>query len=204
MKKVFLDTETSGFTPGQIGQLSMIIESDNNEVTGKNYFFKMDYITQGAEDICGRGLDFYEKESNGKTFKDNAVEIEETLKDSILIAHNLKFDLNFISTEFWRLNVLFQPSGELDTMTFFKPILKLPGKYGNTYKNPKLEEVIDYFSINKDKVLQYTKQLFDTEDTIGFHDARYDTTAMYVVVQIYREIQAGGPKDWNYTFVQQH
>lgn len=39
MKRIFLDTETTGFSPGQIGQLSMIIDEDGNEPVAKNYFF---------------------------------------------------------------------------------------------------------------------------------------------------------------------
>lgn len=39
MKKVFLDTETTDIAPGQIAQLSMIIEEDNGNIYAKNYFF---------------------------------------------------------------------------------------------------------------------------------------------------------------------
>ena len=31
MKRIFLDTETSGLRPGQIGQLSIIIVTDNEK-----------------------------------------------------------------------------------------------------------------------------------------------------------------------------
>ena len=41
MKKVFLDTETSGLAPGEIAQLSLIIEEETGEVRAKNYFFKI-------------------------------------------------------------------------------------------------------------------------------------------------------------------
>lgn len=190
MKKVFLDTETTGFAPGQIGQLSMIIEEDNGEVSTKNYFFKIDYITSGAEEACGRGIDFYTEASGGKIFADYKDEIYNILSDATLIAHNLKFDENFISTEFWRQGVLFKPAGRFDTMEYFRDICQLPGgRGGKKYKNPKLEELVDYFSINKDKVQKYSIALFGNDDSTntGFHDARYDTTSMFVAFHVYQD-----------------
>jgi len=187
MRRVFLDTETTGFNPGQIAQLSLIIDEDNREPFGKNFFFEIDYITPSAEETCGRGVEFYKRASGGKRFKDDMLEILEYLKDSTLIAHNLQFDENFISTEFWRQNIMFRPTDRFDTMLYFRDICKIPGKYKRQFKNPKLEELVDYFNINKDKVKKYAEQLFITSDSGSFHDARYDTTSMFVAFQIYKE-----------------
>ena len=202
MKKVFLDTETTGFAPGQIGQLSLIIEEDNGEVKAKNYFFKIDYITSGAEEVCGRGIDFYEGASGGKKFADYKDEIYNILKDATLVAHNIKFDENFISTEFWRLGVLFKPSGRFDTMDYFRDVCMIPGGRGrNKYKNPKLEELIEHFNIDKEKVQKYSSILFGNDDSTntGFHDARYDTTSMFVAFHIYQD-SLYGKNDWANTF----
>lgn len=200
MKKVFLDTETSGLAPGQIGQLSLITEEDNGKVLANNYFFKIDYITSSAEEICGRGLDFYEKASNGKVFADYKDELIEKLSNSMIIAHNLKFDENFISTEFWRQNIIFQPAGRFDTMNYFKDICKIPyNSRSNKYKNPKLEELVDFFNIDKNKVLEYSKQLFGNDDNMGFHDARYDTTSMFVAFHVYQDTLYN-KTDWKNTF----
>ena len=199
MRRIFLDTETTGFSPGQIAQLSMIIDEDNKAPVGKNYFFEIDYITEGAEEICGRGIEFYKEASQGRRFKDDMQEIFDTLKDSTLIAHNLQFDENFISTEFWRQSIIFKPADRFDTMTYFRDICKLPGKYGNKYKNPKLEELVNHFGINKTKVQKYSEQLFNTNNTGGFHDARYDTTSMFVAFQIYKDSLHGGTS-WRDTF----
>ena len=190
MKKVFFDTETSGFTPGQIGQLSAIIEEDG-KVTPLNYFFKMDYITQGAQDVCGRDLKFYEEASEGKIFADYAQELLQVFNSGILIAHNIKFDENFLSTEFWRQNIILKPENRFDTMEYFRDICKLPGRGSSKYKNPKLEELVDHFNINKDRVAAYTKQLFNLSSNESFHDARYDTTSLYVAFQVYNDIRQG-------------
>lgn len=202
MRKVFLDTETTGLAPGQIGQLSMIIEEENGDVSAKNYFFKIDYITSGAEEACGRGVDFYTEASNGKVFADYKDEILEILKDATLIAHNLKFDENFISTEFWRQGIMFKPAGRFDTMDYFRDICQLPcGRRGQKYKNPKLEELVGHFSVNKDKVQQYSVKLFGNDDNtnVGFHDARFDTTSMFVAFHVYQD-SLHGKTDWAKVF----
>lgn len=200
MKKVFLDTETTGLAPGQIAQLSLIIE-DNTEIRAKNYFFKIDYITSGAEQACGRGIDFYTKASDGKVFKDYKDEILNELEGATLIAHNLKFDENFISTEFWRQNIMFKPTSRFDTMQYFRDICKLPGGRYGKYKNPKLEELVDYFGINKETVKKYSEQLFGNDDSTnsGFHDARYDTTSMFVAFHIYQDA-VNGVTNWRDMF----
>lgn len=194
LRKVFLDTETTGLAPGQIGQLSMIIEHDDNSIEAKNYFFEIDYITDSAKEACGRDIDFYREASKGKRFKDYANELLEILSDSILIAHKESFDENFLSAEFWRQDIIFKPAGRLCTMTYFMNLLKItPGKYGYKYKPPRLSEVVDYFNIDEQKIRQYSIQLFGNNDNTnnGFHDARYDTTAMFIIVNVYRDILHG-------------
>ena len=202
MRKVFFDTETSGLAPGSIGQLSAIIVDDTDgeaRVTAKNYFFAMDFITDDAARICGRDLDFYISASKGRRFSDYAQEIKELFTDATLIAHNLKFDENFLSAELWRNRITLKPADRFDTMVYFKDICKIPGKYGK-YKNPKLEELVDYFNIDKDKVLVYSQQLFKSEDTFGFHDSRYDTASMFVAFNVYKDMYSG-TREWIDAFV---
>ena len=199
MRKVFLDTETSGLAPGSIAQLSYIEETENFEVIAKNYFFDVDYITRGAEEVTGRNADFYKEASQGKKFADYSDELFEKLSNCTLIAHNLPFDENFISAEFWRLNKVFKPADRFDTMVYFKDVCKLKNTRGSGYKNPKLEELVDYFNLDKNKIEQYSEKLFNIKSN-GFHDAMYDTTSMFVAFQIQREILNGG-NNWINTFV---
>lgn len=194
MKKVFLDTETSGLAPGQIGQLAYIEETDDGIITGKNYFFDIDYVTRGAEEVTGRNVDFYKQSSNGKKFGDFSEELLSVFNGATLIAHNLKFDENFISAEFWRLGIVFKPTDRFDTMTYFSNVCKLPGRVSGQYKDPKLVELVDYFNINTKMIEKYATQLFGI-DTSNFHDAMYDTTAMFVAFQLYRE-KLHGTSEW--------
>ena len=199
MKKIYYDTETTGLAPGNIAQLSIIVEHKDGRLETKNYFFDIDYISEGAQKACGRGLEFYKPASKGLRFKDYKDEILDIFKDAMLIAHNEKFDENFICTEFWRLGISYTPKAKFCTMEYFKDIIRIPGKGRYKYKNPSLSELVDYFNIDKNKVKAYSDKLFDTDENseYGFQDARYDTTAKYVAFQIYRE-QINNEEDGNW------
>ena len=140
------------------------------------------------------------KRRYGKVFKDYVDELLPILTSNTLVAHNLPFDEKFLSSEFWRAKISFKPINRLDTMEYFKPILKIPAKtmrYG-PYKNPKLSEVIDYFKISKYEIERYTEKLFGGVTT-NYHDSRFDTVAMYVAVNIQRENLHGG-STWHMRF----
>ena len=57
LKKIFLDTETSGFKPGQIAQLTYTITIDDKVEVAKNFFLACDYIDPGAEKVHGFSVD---------------------------------------------------------------------------------------------------------------------------------------------------
>jgi len=182
MKKVFLDTETTGLEPGEILQLTYCICDTNTKgiekvCYAKNFFFSVDYIEPSAQAIHGFDIKTLEGLSNGQTFKSVAEEIAEDLKGGIFVAHNVKFDRKFISAEFNRLfNINWTPSEFFCTMEYFKDIVQLKTKTGKL-KNPRLEETMDFLKVNKNTVLKGAKKLFGCED-VGFHDARYDVAAL--------------------------
>lgn len=203
MKKVYIDTETTGLSPGSIAQLALISE-DNGIIEAKNYYFAVDSMTEGAMKACGRDVEFYKKASNGEKFSDRADEIYNELSNSLIIAHNIKFDENFLSAEFWRLNKMFTPAQKFDTMNYFTDICKIPFKYNSKhgkYKNPKLEEVVNFLGISWNKIELYTKKLFNLESVSGLHDAQYDTTAMFVAVQVHNERLSGLDNGWVRQFI---
>ncbi len=198
MRTIFFDTETSGLKPGQIGQLTaIIIEGDH--ISTRNYFFEMDSIEDGAAEVTHRDLNFYNEASGGKRFADYANEIAELFNGSTLVAHNLKFDENFLSIELWRQKINLLPGDRFCTMNYFRDIIKLPNKYGRPgYKNPRLEEVVDFLKIDNDKVMEYTKQIFGVD--CGFHDSRFDTVSMYVAYNLWLEKTNGG-NQWQERFL---
>ena len=188
MKRIYFDTETSGFKPGSIGQLSVIIEEDS-KVTTYNKYFELDFIIDSALETTHRDLNFYKEASKGIRFKDCKDEILDIFSNALVIAHNEKFDMMFLSTEFWRCDIIFKPKSEFDSMTYFKDKCKLPSKRGSAFKNPKLEEIADYLGIDKDKVNHYAKKLFNVEGQLDFHDAMYDTTMLYICIKVEADIK---------------
>lgn len=198
---VYFDTETTSTNPGQICELSIIHENEQRQVDfAKNYFFKVDSMTEGAQAVHGYSIESLELLSNGLTFKDYYNELLPIFSENILVAHNVAFDEKFISSEFWRCGISFKPIGRTDTMEYFKNILKIPAKYKKygPYKNPKLSEVLEYFKVNTYAVQKYCNELFGGEMKT-FHDSRFDTTAMYVVVNLQREA-VNGETTWHRKF----
>ncbi len=182
MKKIFIDTETTGLEPGEIIQLTYCVCDINSKGEervsfSKNFFFDVDYIEESAEAIHGFSVEKLKILSNGKKFKDLASEISFDLKDGIFIAHNVNFDRKFVTAEFNRLDdINWIPKEFFCTMEYFKPIVKATTRTGKL-KKPRLEETIDFLNIDKKVVLKGAKKLFNCDD-VGFHDARYDVAAL--------------------------
>ncbi|MCY6959792.1 3'-5' exonuclease [Clostridium brassicae] len=182
MKKIFIDTETTGIEPGEIVQLTYCVCDTNSQgeekvCFSKNFFFNVDYIEPSAQRVHGFSVEKLKNLSNGKTFKDVALEVSNDLKDGVFIAHNVNFDKKFVVAEFNKLNNIdWNPKDFFCTMEYFKPIVKAKTKTGRI-KNPRLEETIDFLEINKKTVLNGAKRLFNCDD-VDFHDARYDVAAL--------------------------
>ena len=193
---LYFDTETTSFNPGQICELSVIVEDAGQVTLAKNYFFKVKSIDPGAQEVHGFSVEQLEELSNGKEFKDYLQELHNIFTTNVLIAHNLPCDEKFMSSEFWNCGISFKPIGRRVTMIYFKDILKIPSppkarRYG-PYKNPKLSEVIDGLNIDIDKVKKLCAKLFGGDESTQYHDSRLDTTAMYVMVNVQRERLNGG------------
>ena len=189
MKKIFLDTETSGFEPGQICQLTYTITLDDKVECSKNFFLTCDFVDPGAEKIHGFSVERLKELSGGKTFADIAEEVATDLKDGIFIAHNVEFDINFVRTEIERAGFPFLIGGQFCTMKYFENIIKLKGKYGK-YKWPKLEETMEFLQIDGTSKCfnDGLSRLFRNEG-IGFHDARYDVCGLVTVY--YKALKMG-------------
>ena len=197
---VYFDTETTSFNPGQICELSLIVEDEGIIKLAKNYFFAVDKMDAGAQETHGFSKELLDELSGGHRFQDYKDELLPIFTENTLVAHNLPFDEKFLSSEFWRCGISFKPIGRLDTMTYFRDIMKIPAKYKKygPYKNPKLSEVVDYLGIKVDVLQRYTDHLFGASDT-SFHDSRYDTAILNVVTNIWREKTNGGC-NWHNTF----
>jgi DNA polymerase-3 subunit epsilon len=190
LKKIFLDTETSGFKPGQIAQLTYTITIDDIvQLPAKNFFLACDYIDPGAEKIHGFSVERLKILSGGKCFKDIAEEVAMDLQGGIFIAHNVQFDINFVKTEIERAGYPFDILDKFCTMEYFTDIIKLKGKYGK-HKWPKLEETMQFLGIESDsKNFKDGLHKLYGGGEIGFHDARFDVCGLVTVY--YKALKLG-------------
>lgn len=197
MSYIYLDTETTGFKPGQIAQLSYIEEDGGRIVGADNLYFKVDNMPEETEKVHGLSTDKLVELSGGQVFSDRADELYSKFKDATMIAHNSNFDLKFLSAEFWRCGVMYSPAATIDTMKIFTPILKLPrrnysGPSKEVYKFPNLGEVGNYYGISDKIALMFANRVYGCKEGIGLHDSRFDTSIMFLATMLYREDLSGG------------
>ena len=190
MDAIFFDTETTGFRPGNICQLSYIAV-DGSLVSGTNFFYKVSYVEPGAQKIHGLSVEALNRLSGGQEFAGSAERIYADFSTrGQWIAHNYKFDHSFLQAEFHRLGMT-PPKAESQfcTMRYYTPIMKLPSAWRKTgpqydaqqYKYPKLSELIEFIGISEDEIIDCAQSLFSvTPCEIKQHDARYDCTATYL------------------------
>ncbi len=175
---IYFDTETTGLTPGRIIQLSYVIE-DDGAITAKNFFFAVDYVPPEVVKIHGFSAEKLAVLSGGKTFSDCADEIAlDFQRADVIVAHNVKFDIAFLTAEFSYINEVFKYNLSFDSMKYYTPIIKLPRKSGG-YKYPKLSEVADFLEIYTYDVSRKCIELFK-EANLSAHDARFDTALLYL------------------------
>lgn len=177
---LYLDTETTGLYPGNICQLSYVIQGKNS-VFARNFFFAVDYVEPGAQAVHGFSVEKLNELSGGRKFADFADEIErDILSADLVITHNTAFDFMFLRKEFERLGRIFTVNAEFCSMKKTVPICKLHRNSGNGYKYPKLSELCEHFGITEKTISDFEKDVF-TENS-GFHDARFDTSAVFLAI----------------------
>lgn len=190
---LYFDTETSGLSPGHICQLSYIMQNGKEE-QAKNFFFTVPYVDYNAYLVHGFSVEKLKLLSNGKTFADSIDEIEKDFSSAdVIVAHNFTFDSMFLRSEFERLSKTFTFNNGFCSMKKSTPICRLEKARGIGYKYPSLTELTDYFGISHLSISDKTEKLFLTD--VNFHDARFDTVAMYLALNcgidkgLYQELQ---------------
>ncbi len=178
---LYLDTETSGLRPGQICQLSYVMQS-GEEVSAKNFFFTVDSVEYGAFMVHGFSVQKLCELSGGKRFNDFILEIKADLESAdVVVAHNVSFDMMFLRAEFERAGVELFIKKEFCSMKNMTGVCKLPGRRLG-YKYPKLSEMTCHFRISDYEIATTSSELFG--ERAGFHDARFDTTALFLAMDM--------------------
>lgn len=108
MREIIFDTETTGFRPEdgervvEIGAVEMI----NRRLTGNTFHEYLNpegqKVNPGALEVHGLTDEFLSKQ---KIFSQVSKEFAEFIEGAHLVAHNAKFDVNFMNHEFARLDM---------------------------------------------------------------------------------------------------
>ncbi|MDR1906447.1 MAG: 3'-5' exonuclease [Clostridiales bacterium] len=179
---IYFDTETTSLIPGQICQLSYIIDG-GGALVAKNFFFTVDSMDPGSQRIHKLSLSKLSELSQGRRFIDDADEIHTDFSGArMIIAHNFRFDYKFMAKEFERIENPFRYKNSFCTMKHFIPHCKLGGTGRNMYKYPKLSELGEHFGIKEDEAIGAAADIF-LIDSGELHDARYDTALLYICVK---------------------
>ena len=177
---IYFDTETTGLYPGQICQLSYVMQSKHG-TSSRNLFFTVDYVEYGALQVHGFSVEKLKSLSGGKRFSDFSEEIARDFASAdLIISHNTAFDFSFMRAEFERLGQVFYTNESFCSMKNMTAVCKLPRKSGVGYKYPKLSELCKYLDISDSEIKLTAKKLFG--ESADYHDARFDTTAVYLAV----------------------
>ncbi|MDR1940550.1 MAG: hypothetical protein LBQ40_07160 [Clostridiales bacterium] len=197
---LYFDIDTTSLIPGQICRLAYIAD-EGNAVLAKNFFFSADRVDPGCRRVHKLSVRRLETLSNGERFKDRAAEIAADFAAAdLVIAHNIRFDLAFLTKEFERAKTPLVIKKRLCTMEYFTPLCRLSGNARNTYKYPKLAELAAYFGIGEAEAAALAADVFGTQaaalcdaqnDTLRnavaeaetAHDARRDVALMYLCVK---------------------
>lgn len=179
MKLVYLDTETSGFQPGQISQISYLVEEKGQMIKRVNQYFNIDYISPDASKATGLTKERLSILSEGRVFKDRAEEFYNDLNGSILVAQNVSFDEKFISTELYRCGISYIPEYKFCTMKYFTDIMQLPRR-GGGYKYPSLQEIMAYLDIRTSDVERFAQGVYGNFP-LQAHDSRFDAMGVYLI-----------------------
>ena len=105
MKKIFLDTETTGLDPNQGHRIIEIaaVELINRQLSNNQFHVYINperEIDEAAQEVHGLTLDFL---SDKALFQDIAQDFIDFIADSELIIHNAPFDLGFLNMELGRI-----------------------------------------------------------------------------------------------------
>ncbi len=177
---LYFDTETTGLYPGQICQLSYIMQTKESQ-SAKNFFFSVDFVEPSALSVHGFSVQKLKELSLGKEFCHHFEQIRADFEKADLIcAHNTSFDFSFMRKEYERLGQTFYIKNEFCSMKKTTPICKLLRKTGAGYKYPKLSELCLFLGISDSEINKTANQLFGEKSS--FHDARFDTSALYLAV----------------------
>lgn len=179
MSVLIFDTEATDLIPGQICQLSYLL-ADGGNVTGKNLFFEVDDMSEGALEVHGLTLDMLRELSGGARFEDAAREVLQDFASAKLwVGHNVSADEKYLRVEMERCGLKLPKKPTFCTMNYFTSDMNLMRKVNiGRPKPPKLTELVQHFDLSEEFVAERAAEWFGGGGAL--HDARFDTAATYL------------------------
>ena len=186
---IVFDTEATDLEPGQICQLAFLIEN-NGTVAGLNYFFSVDDMSAGAQEVHGFSREMLSELSCDTWFEDKADEILTAFNSAkLLIGHNVAADERYLRVEMERADLKLKRIQTFCTMNYASGIMNMQRKVvTGRPKPPKLQELAEFYNVSPQEVEEKTLQWFHSVGTT-LHDARYDTAMTYLCFK--RAIEKG-------------
>lgn len=166
------NAETTGLSPiaDQVCHLAYIIMDDMfNPLIAKKFYFSINEMSYGAEQIHGLTKERLAELSGGKGFKDYYREIYEDFKSVDLIAtHNLSFFWDFMLWEWQKCDIFeeeFRGIQKMCLMWAYKDILQIGwSDYMEDYKYPKFSEIEQFLGLEKEDIIEQSEGLFNVEE----------------------------------------
>jgi DNA polymerase III subunit epsilon len=176
---LIFDTEATDLIPGQICQLSYLLVDIGN-VTGKNLFFEVDDMSEGALEVHGLTLDMLRELSGGQRFEDAAQDVlQDFAAAGLWVGHNVSADERYLRVEMERCGLKLPKKPTFCTMNYFTSDMNLTRKVNiGRPKPPKLTELAQFFDLSEDFVAEKAAEWFGGGGAL--HDARFDTAATYL------------------------
>jgi DNA polymerase-3 subunit epsilon len=176
---LIFDTEATDLIPGQICQLSYLL-ADGENISGKNLFFEVDDMSEGALEVHGLTMDMLRELSGGARFEDAAQEVYEDFASAkVWVGHNVSADEKYIRVEMERCGLKLPKKPTFCTMNYFTSDMNLVRKVNiGRPKPPKLTELVQHFELTEEFVAEKAAEWFGGGGAL--HDARFDTAATYL------------------------
>ena len=128
---IYFDTETTGLNhySDTITELAYLTET--NQIALDKYIKISDDQQYSLDAINITGITREFLKANGENREEVISEFYNKIYENdntLLIAHNISFDVSFIKTEFEKLNLEWKKIDVLDTLTVFKDMAPYPHK----------------------------------------------------------------------------
>lgn len=180
MRAIVFDVESTGTTQPQVCQLAYII-MDGEQVTARNYYFKVDAMNSYAYKVHRLSVKALNTLSGGRTFADRAAEISRDFYwADMLIGHGVAGDIDYLRREFDRLGLRFPQHRRFCTMHHFTGRCGEATLPGGKPKPPRLSELWEHYGLTEGEISACAQELFGGGNVA--HDARFDATATYLVM----------------------